>query len=294
VSLTHTPDTASAVALRVPATTRVPLAGRMLWRWLPYRRAVIVDNLRRVFGANVGDDEIERLAQAHYGHLWALVAEMVRYRFLTARQQQALVRVEGVPEFTRALDAGKGVLIVTGHFGNFEVATVAGIAQFPFVKGRIHFVRRPIKPKWLDALVTRRFRDAGFGVVGKKGSLEQIVALLERGDAVVFPFDQHARRPDGIDVEFFGHAAGTFKSLAVIALATGAPVMPAAAWREPDGHHVLRFEPPLPPIHDDDVGVEIRRNTRAYNAALERAIVRHPEQWWWVHRRWKGAAPASR
>jgi KDO2-lipid IV(A) lauroyltransferase len=294
VSLTHTPDTASAVALRVPATTRVPLAGRMLWRWLPYRRAVIVDNLRRVFGANVGDDEIERLAQAHYGHLWALVAEMVRYRFLTARQKQALVRVEGVPEFTRALDAGKGVLIVTGHFGNFEVATVAGIAQFPFVKGRIHFVRRPIKPKWLDAMVTRRFRDAGFGVVGKKGSLEQIVALLERGDAVVFPFDQHARRPDGIDVEFFGHAAGTFKSLAVIALATGAPVMPAAAWREPDGHHVLRFEPPLPPIHDDDVGVEIRRNTRAYNAALERAIVRHPEQWWWVHRRWKGAAPASR
>jgi len=291
VSLTHAAGSASAVAMRVPAATRVPFAGRLLWRWLPYRRAVVVDNLRRVYGANVGEAEIERLAQAHYGHLWALASEMVRYRFLSERRKQALVRVEGVPEFTRAFEAGKGVLIVTGHFGNFEVATVAGLAQFPQVKGRIHFVRRPIKPKWLDALVTRRFRDAGFGVVGKKGSLEQIVTLLERGDAIVFPFDQHARRPDGIDVEFFGHAAGTFKSLAVIALATGAPVLPAAAWREPDGRHVLRFEAPLPPIHDDDVGAEIRRNTRAYNAALERAVVRHPEQWWWVHRRWKGAAP---
>ena len=291
VSLTHAPGSASAVALRVPATTRVPFAGRVLWRWLPYRRAVIVDNLRRVYGATVSDDEIVRLAQAHYGHLWALLTEMVRYRFLSARRKQALVRVEGVPEFAQAFEAGKGVLIVTGHFGNFEVATVAGLAQFPQVKGRIHFVRRPIKPKWLDALVNRRFRDAGFGVVGKKGSLERIVELLERGDAIVFPFDQHARRPDGIDVEFFGHAAGTFKSLAVIALATGAPVLPAAAWREPDGRHVLRFEAPLPPIHDDDVGAEIRRNTRAYNAALERAVVRHPEQWWWVHRRWKRAAP---
>ena len=75
--------------------------------------------------------------------------------------------------------------------------------------------------------------------------------------------------------------------MAVIALATGAPVMPAASWREPDGTHVLKFWPALPTVLDDDVGAEINRNTRAYNAALELAIVRHPEQWWWVHRRWK-------
>ena len=103
-------------------------------------------------------------------------------------------------------------------------------------------MRRPIKPRWLDALVNRRFRKAGFGVVGKRGSLDTIVERLEAGDVIVFPFDQHAGKPDGIDVEFFGHPAGTFKSLAILALATGAPVLPAAAWREPDGRHVLRFE----------------------------------------------------
>ena len=85
----------------------MPLAGRILWRWLPYRRGVIVDNLRRVYGANVDEAEIERLAQAHYGHLWALVSEMFRYRFLSARRRQALVRVEGVPSSRRRSRRGR-------------------------------------------------------------------------------------------------------------------------------------------------------------------------------------------
>jgi KDO2-lipid IV(A) lauroyltransferase len=64
-------------------------------------------------------------------------------------------------------------------------------------------------------------------------------------------------------------------------------VLPAASWREPDGRHVLRFEEPLLPLDSEDVDDAVRRNTRAYNAVLERLILRHPEQWWWVHRRWK-------
>jgi KDO2-lipid IV(A) lauroyltransferase len=91
-------------------------------------------------------------------------------------------------------------------------------------------------------------------------------------------------------LEFFGHPAGTFRSLAIIALATGAPVVPAASWREPDGCHVLRFEEALSLIECDDADEAIRRNTRAYNAVLERLVLRHPEQWFWVHRRWKGSA----
>jgi KDO2-lipid IV(A) lauroyltransferase len=77
---------------------------------------------------------------------------------------------------------------------------------------------------------------------------------------------------------------------------TSAPVIPASSWREPDGTHVLRFEEPLPLIECDDAGEAIRQNTRAYNAALGRILLRHPEQWIWMHRRWKldGHAPAIR
>jgi KDO2-lipid IV(A) lauroyltransferase len=287
ISLSHTPTTATAVALGLPAHTEAPAIGRFLYHFAPFRRAVIVENLKRVFGASLPEAEIARLAQAHYAHLAKLAAEFLRYRWMRESRKRALVRVEGVEHFTRAWVAGKGVLVLTGHFGNFEVSTAAGLMQFPEVHGRIHFVRRPIKPAWLDALVNRRMRAAGFGTIGKRGSLDRMLSLLEKGDAIVFPFDQHARRPDGIAVEFFGHAAGTFRSLAIIALATGAPVLPAAAWREPDGRHVLRFEEALPLIELPDADEAIRRNTRAYNQALERLVVRHPEQWWWVHRRWK-------
>lgn len=293
ISLTHSETTATAVALRQPKVIKPSWGGRFLYRWLPYRRKVILENLNRVYGAHVDADQIALLAQAHYGHLLTLLKELIQFRFLSESRKKSIVRVEGVDDMIKAFSAGKGILILTGHFGNFEVSTVAGIEHFPQVKGRIHFLRRPIKPKWLSDLLTRRFNKAGFGVVGRRGSLEEIVSTIEAGDAIVFPFDQYARRPEGIEVEFFGQAAGTYKSMAVIAMATGAPVIPAASWRETDGTHVLKFFPPLEPIMDDDVGQEISKNTRAYNRALELSIIRHPEQWWWVHRRWKNQKPRT-
>jgi KDO2-lipid IV(A) lauroyltransferase len=294
ISLTHSATTATAVALRVPKVIAPSWAGKFIYRWLPYRRHVILENLGRVYGGKVDPTQIELLAQAHYGHLWLLLTEFVKFRFLSAEQKKKMVRVLGVPGMMAAFEAGKGLLILTGHFGNFEVSTVAGVEHFPQVKGHIHFLRRPIKPRWLSDMLTRRFNEAGFGVLGRRGSLEEIVQTIEGGDAVVFPFDQYARRPEGIPVEFFDHTAGTYKSMAVIAIATGAPVIPACSWREPDGTHVLEFLPALTAIIGEDVDAEIQRNTRAYNQALEQLIVRHPEQWWWVHRRWKVQAPRKK
>src|SRR5438477_4440701 len=162
VSLTHDRASASAVALALPATTSVPLAGRILFHLLPFRRPVVLDNLRRVFGEGVPAAEINRLAQAHYAHLARLGVEFFKFRWLSAKEKRAMVRVENLDAFVNAFRRGKGVLILTGHFGNWEVATVAGIQSYPEVHGRFHFVRRPIKPGWLDALVTRRFNRAGF------------------------------------------------------------------------------------------------------------------------------------
>ncbi len=294
LSLTHDRTSASAVAVAEDDVIAVPMSGKLLYRLLPFRRDVIMDNLRRVYGDRVSAAEIVRLAQAHYGHLWRLFGEFLKFRWLSHERKMALVRIENVEAFADALAQNKGVLILTGHFGNWEVSTIAGLNHYPQMRGRFHFVRRAIKPQWLDALVTKRFNAAGFGVFPKRGSLDAMLDRLAEGDAIVFPFDQHARPPDGIAVDFFGYPAWTFKSLAIIALATGAPVLPATSWREPDGRHVLRFEDAMAPIESENTNEAIRLNTRAYNAALERAILRRPEQWYWVHRRWKEVAQRKR
>jgi len=289
ISLTHDTTSASAIAVSEPAQIDVPLLGKLIFHLLPVRRRIVLANLRRVFAGLVPETEIRRLAQAHYAHLARLVGEFLRFYWLSDAKRAAMVRVENIVAILRAGDRGKGVLVLTGHFGNWEVATVAGIAGFPQYRGNFHFLRRPLQPQWFDALVTRRFRRAGLGTLPKKGALDEILQRLAAGGVIVFVFDQHAGGSDGIPVRFFGHPAGTFRSLAILALATGAPVVPAASWREPDGGHVLRFEEALPLIEGEDTNEAIRKNTQAYNAALERLVLRHPEQWFWVHQRWKAA-----
>jgi phosphopantetheine--protein transferase-like protein len=287
VSLTHTRSSASAMAWADPHQTAVPWFGKLCFHLIPFRRGLMLGNLRRVFGELVPQAEIRRLAQACYAHYVRFFIEMARLPFMSQKKRGSWIKVENIEAPIRAHQQGKGALLLTGHFGNWEVATVVGLGQFPQYRGLLHFLRRPLKPGWLDALVTWRFRRAGFGTLAKRGSMDKILELLEQGAIIVFTMDQHAGHPDGIPVDFFGYPAGTFKSLALIALSTGAPVIPASSWREPDGTHVLRFEDPLPLIQSDDAGEEIRKNTRAYNVVLERMVLRHPEQWIWMHRRWK-------
>lgn len=287
VSLTHTSTSASAVAWADPRQTEVPWFGKLAFHLLPFRRRLVLENLRRVFGGTVPETEIVRLAQAFYAHFVRFFIEFLRLPWMSDARRKAWIRVENMASPIRAHEKGKGLLLLTGHFGNWEVATVAGISQFTQYKGLFHFVRRPLKPWLLNEFVTRRFKRAGFGTLAKRGSLDTILELLSHGAIIVYVFDQHAGGREGVVVDFCGHPAGTFKSMAILAMSTGAPVIPASSWREPDGTHVLRFEEPLPLIECEDTGEAIRLNTRAYNAALERMMLRHPEQWIWMHRRWK-------
>jgi len=287
VSLTHTDTSASAIAWAHPHRTDAPWFGKFCFHFVPFRRRLMLGNLRRVFGDVASETEIRRMTQACYAHFVHFFIEMARRPFMSRKKRDTWIRVENIEVPIHAHQQGKGILLLTGHFGNWEVATVEGLGQFPQYRGLLHFLRRPLKPSWLDAMITRRFRRAGFGTLAKRGSMDTILDLLAHGAIIVFTMDQHAGQPDGIQVDFLGHPAGTFKSLAILALSTEAPVIPACSWREPDGTHVLRFEDPLPLIQCDDAGDAIRKNTRAYNVALERMLLRHPEQWIWMHRRWK-------
>jgi phosphopantetheine--protein transferase-like protein len=289
LSLTHTSTSASAIAWAEPRQLEAPWFGKLFYHAFPFRRSLVVSNMRLVFGDALNAEQIRGLAQAYYAHFIRFLVEFVRLPFMSREKRKKWIRVENIESPLKAHDNHRGLLILTGHFGNWEAATVAGIGQYPQFNNRFHFVRRPLKPAIFNEFITRRFQRAGFGSIAKRGSLDTILDLLSKGNGIVFVFDQHASGRDGVVVDFCGHPASTFKSLAILALSTGVDVIPASSWREPDGTHVLRFEDPLPLIQHEDTNEAIRLNTRAYNAALERLLLRHPEQWIWMHRRWKAA-----
>jgi lauroyl/myristoyl acyltransferase/phosphopantetheinyl transferase (holo-ACP synthase) len=289
LSLSHDRSRASAVAVAQCIETRVPVFGKFMYYLLPFRRRVLLDNLRRAFSNRVPEREIVRIAQAHYAHYLRLIVEFFRYPWLPASRRVGVVRVENQDALMRAVLLGKGVLIVTAHLGNWEVATAGAMENFPQLRNRIHMLRRKLWPQLLYDVMANRLRQAGIGVLFKRGTLDTLLERLAAAEVVVFVLDQHAGGRDGVEVEFFGHPAWVFRSPAVIARATGAAVVPANSWRAPDGRHVVRFEDAVPFIDCDDPDECIRRNTRAYVAAVERFILRHPEQWgMWMHRMWKG------
>jgi len=267
----------------------VSLGGRFIYHFLPYRRRLVLANITQVFGNQLDDGQKKHLAKSYYSHLLKSVKETLQLRFMNEKMLRDRVDVKGHERMLSVVAEQKGVLVVTGHFGNWEFAPLGGVLNFKEFQGQFHFIRRTLRFKMLERLMFNRYYQAGLNVIPKKNSLEQVCVALEKNHAVIFVLDQHASlvNRDGIAVEFFGKKAGTYRSLATLARHTGIPVVPAAGYRLPNGKHVLEFHEPIRWQDYDTTQESLYYNTLAYNQALERIILKHPEQWNWMHKRWK-------
>ncbi len=267
----------------------VSKAGRFVAACLPYRKRVILENIQQVYGEQLTEKEQWRLAEAFYTHLLRSIKETIQLRFMSEKKLMTRVEVRGHERVLKVAEQNKGVLILTGHFGSFEFAPIGGILNFKQFSGHFHFIRRKIGNKWLERILFRRYYKAGLHVITKENALQHVTEALEQNHAVVFVLDQHASlaNRDGVAAEFFGKKAGTYRSLATFARYTEMPVVPASSYRLPNGRHVLEFHDPIPWEAHTGNHKAIYENTCAYNRALEAIILAHPEQWWWMHRRWK-------
>lgn len=264
-------------------------AGRLMFKCFPYRKSVIFKNIEQVYGHALTFYQKKHLTMAFYGHLLRSIKETLLLRLMSESQLKASVEVKGHQHLLDVAAQGKGVLILTGHFGSWEVAPIGGMLNFAQFKGRFHFIRRTLGSKRIEQFLFRRYYQAGLNVIQKQNALQHVTDALANNDAVVFVLDQHASvvNRDGIAAEFFGKKAGTYRSLATCARYTGVPVVPAAAYRLPSGKHVLEFKAPIVWQEHETTQASLYHNTCAYNRALEEIILEHPEQWMWLHRRWK-------
>ena len=258
------------------------LAGWVWYHLLRYRRGVLHQNLALAFPERTSAERAA-LARAACTHLARTVLEFLRIPRYARAGFEGVVRVEGLEHCRAALREGRGVLGLTGHLGSFELIASA-VAQR--LDEPVSVVVKSF-PRSVEGFITWIRGSTRLGLIPARGGMKAILRALRGGEVVIFVLDQNATRRLGVFVEFFGKPACTMSALAVIAARTGAPVVPSAMWREPNGAHVLQVYPPIPLEAAETPEATIERMTQRYTEFLEARIREHPEQWLWTHKRWR-------
>jgi KDO2-lipid IV(A) lauroyltransferase len=256
----------------------------LLYRVDARHRRVAMENLRLAFGDRYTEDARDRIVRGVYQHFCRMLMEMLHIpRKLDLRTWRDWIRLVGHEPVLDRLLRGGPVILLTGHFGNWEMAGyVFGVMGFPS-----HSVARVLDNPYLDRFL-RRFRErTGQRLIAKKGGYDEMLEVLRSGGILSFLADQDAGER-GLFVDYFGRPASTHKAIALLAIEYNAPVVVGYARRLGDG---FRYEVGCGDVIDPSDWAPqpdpVRYITQRYTTALERIVHDSPEQYLWLHRRWK-------
>ncbi len=245
------------------------------------RRRIARENLAAAL-PELAARERERVIGACFRHFGAAFCDALSARRLTAPEICARVTWRGFEHLRTAEAAGRGVIVLAAHFGNWEIVPAALAATH----GPMAAVGRPVDNPHIDRWVQQMRGRFGNRSLAKRGAVREMFRVLAAGGRLGLLIDQRVRAEEAIDVPFFGRPALTSPIVARLALKTGAPVLPVAGYHEPRGRYRIELEPPLWPEGRDDDATTFEF-TRRCLAGSEATIRRHPEQWLWLHRRWR-------
>ncbi len=258
--------------------------GFLWWDLLRLRRKVVFDNLQIAFPEKdlAWKNQIARKSIQGMGQS---LIEFSVLPWLNPSWIEKNVVFENEEAFHKAQQQGKGVLLLSLHLGNGDLA-----ASILSMRGhRIHVISKKFKTKWVN--------DLWFGIRVAKGAMFidphgtktpfQILSACKKNEGVVFVNDQFMGKPYGIETTFFGRPTGTAYGLALFAIKTGAPVLPVYTFRDSQGKTHIAFGNILPMVEHPDRQEQIHLLTQKYTDTIEELVRRYPDQWMWVHRRWK-------
>jgi len=221
-----------------------------------------------------------------------MALEFARFPKYTKQNIEKIVVLDGHENFLEAQRRGKGVLVLTGHIGGWELSSFAhALYGYP-----LHYMARPIENARIDALVNRYRGMSGNHPIFKNESARVMLRVLKDAGTIGILADQNTMPEEAVFVDFFGKPASTTTGIARVALHTDAAVVPGyAVWDAPQQKYRLRFEPPVELIRTGDADRDVFENTQRFTKVLEEIIRKYPEQWVWVHGRWntrpKGEPP---
>lgn len=261
------------------AILRARVQMKLLDWFIPRFRRVAVRNLEMA-----GYSDPHAIADGVFRSIARLAVSFAKLPGITRENVHEWIRYDGLENFTAAQAKGRGVLVATGHLGNWELSAFA----HAWMTAPMHIVVRPLDNPEIDALVERYRGLSGNHLIRKKEAARGILRALEAGDAVGILIDQNTTPEEGVFIDFFGHRACAGTAFVKFAHRTGAAVVPGfALWHEDERKYVLRFYPEVPMTGD------LQADTQRVHAVLESVIRQYPDQWLWIHRRWKTRPPGE-
>jgi len=259
------------------------MAARVLYASLPRLRRTAEFNLRVAF-PEWDEPRRQVVIRGMVRNLGWMAAEFARFPKYTRETIEEVVILDGHENFLNGQRRGKGVLYLTGHIGAWELSSFAhALYGYP-----LRYMARPLDNARVDGLVNRYRCLSGNEPIFKNESARALLKILKEAGTVGILADQNTMPGEGVFVDFFGKSACSTTGIARVALHTGAAVVPGYAyWDDGIGKYRLRFEPPVELVRTGDTAHDIFVNTQKFAKVIEEIIRKHPEQWVWVHARWK-------
>jgi len=229
-----------------------------------------------------------RILRAEFTSLGRQLAEVCHFPKYTRENVEQVVVYDGLENYERAHARGKGVLFLTAHFGGWELSAFTHSLHGHWM----HVVVRAMDNVYLDRLIRQYRTMHGNQIVEKDDFVRGLLAAMNAGEVVGILMDTNMTPPQGIFVDFFGIPACTASGLARIALRTDAAVVPTfTIWDAQLKKYRLRFDPAVELMRTGDIEADIQANTQKFTTVIEEYVRKYPEQWLWVHRRWKTRPP---
>lgn len=269
----------------IPVSVRRALLSalaRLFFHFSLKHRLITVHNLMRSFPEKA-EGEILTIAKKSYVSFALIVAEFCDILYLNKDNLSRWITIRGLENYTEACRQNRGILLFSAHFGNWEIGNAAlAITTNPFI-----FVYRILDSSFLEGLITYVRSSYGNISLDKENAMRPLIRALKKGKTVNILIDQNVAVYDGVFIDFFGRPACTTSGLALLAQHTQAPVLPVFTTRQPDGKYVMDIGPEVAIVRTDNRAADVLVNTQNFNRIIEDHIRQYPEQWFWMHQKWK-------
>ncbi|MDA8105034.1 MAG: lysophospholipid acyltransferase family protein [Nitrospiraceae bacterium] len=259
------------------------LGGLLFFSW-GSRRRIAIGNLELAVARNALsiDATPEQIIRENFSNLGKSFVEVVKIYYGLGDRIIRSVEITGVEHFLKARENGAGILVITGHCGNWELNALAVAKKLV----GLNIVARPIDNPYLNLLIEKTRKKYGSSVIYKKGALKRILSALKRNEVVAILMDQSVVSSEGVVADFLGKKDYTMKTPAVIAMKTGSPVLSAFIKRT-NGGHVIEIGEVIELDSSADAEEAVLLNTVNFSKRVEDYVRRNPAEWLWIHRRWK-------